>query len=1041
MNFTKNLMQKFCNELGAKGKFMFALLALTFISLASNAQNRTITGKVVDEKTGAGLPSANVGAKGTTTTVKTSADGSFSISVGASVKELVISNAGFTTKNVAIDGNNVGTITLEVSIRPEDAVIVTGYTKVKRTEYSGAVSTVLSKDIRAVPVGSFDQILQGRAAGLSVLSGSGQPGNSAAVVLRGPTSINSGIGPLYILDGIPVEAGVFQSINPNNFESVDVLKDGISAAIYGSRGAAGVIVATTKKGNSGKLKVNFLYQTGRKFKPQFNYDMMNSRELLKAQEQVGLFTPTSTAPGWVNSPLNPTFASQTPAVQAQRLRTIDSLGGINNNWDDNFFRDGRFSSYDLGLTAGTGKTRLYSNISMYKEEGLIRRSDMKRINMQNNLDFGGADDKLNVSVSSLIGYTKRNFQQNTTSNSVFNPFLSSRITVPYFTPKLPNGAVNFNGTALGAYGPYLIDAMEKDQIYNDQIKVTLGTTANYKLFDFLSLNASGGVDFRETQNTNFANPLTITNTPLINSNVRTQGGSFTEGLTRFLSLNARAGATFAKVFKEKHSVSVTSLYEVVQRFNKSLSQTGFNLDRRRPGTFAATLPVNTGNAVDFFPNVSGGRTRNAVQSVANLLKYAFNDKYVLNAAYRIDGSSKLPEANRWQSFVGIGGTWNIDKEKFIQKSKFINTLRLKVSYGEAANEENFGFGNFGFLDQYGTGIYIGGPAGNNQTLSVGTPGNPNLDWEYTSTTNVGIDFGFFKSRLYGDIQLYNKITRGLVVSQTLSATAGFGTGFGYDVNAGRMGNKGIEYNINVDIISKKDFRWTIGANGAYNKNEVLDLGQVANFERGTERIEVGKPLGSHFNVGWGGVDAATGSPLYLDLNGAVTNSFSAANRTTNWGTYFAPYTGGITTNLSYKGFDISALFNWQKGSTRLNNLEFFVENPAFLQQGFNQARSLDFWKKPGDQTRVQSPLFQNQFSSKYLQDASFMRFRNLTVSYTLPKTVTNRLKVSNIRAFVQGQNLAVWTRWKGYDPEDDNNISLSEFPNPRAITAGIDITF
>ncbi len=1014
---------------------MVFLIILGFVTNAT-AQNRTVTGKVVDSKTNLAIAFVNVQAKKIAKSVMTDGEGNFTIIVPSSIKELSFSSVGYDAQVINITNSNSLNVKLLVSTKNGDEVIVTGYNKVKRSEYAGAASTVTADKIRGVPFASFDNALQGRAPGLSVLSGSGQPGSGAAVILRGPTSISGGSTPLYILDGVPVEPGVFQSINPNTFESIDILKDAISTAQYGSRGAAGVIVATTKRGSGGKAKINFLYQVGRKFKPQFSYQMMNSRELLKAQEQVGLFVGSTTAPGWVNSPINPTFTSATPAIQTARLKTLDSLGNIANDWDANYFRDGMYNSYDLSLSAGTGKTRLYSSLGIYNEEGLIQRSDLKRYTLQNNLDYN--DDKIFAQISSTIGYTKRNFQQSTTTNSVFNPFLSARISAPYLTPKLPDGSVNYQGTSLNAYGGYLIDAMEKDKNYNDQLKTTLSTTVNYKLLDYITLNAFGSADFRETQGTFYSNPLTITNTPIINTSVRTQGGSITESLGRNLQLSGRIGATYNKTFKENHDFSFSTFYETLRNFAKAVSQQGFNLDPRRPNTYAAVNAVNTTNAVNYYPATSGGRSQNGIESVAFLTKYSYKGKYVFNASYRQDGSSKLPLINRWQGFYAFGGVWNASKEKFLSKSKKIDLLRLKASYGSSANADNFPGGNYNYFDTYSTGLYAGGPVGLTQTLAVTNPGNTQANWEFTTTTNIGIEYGLFKNRVYGDFQLYNKITNGLYATQTLSATSGFG---GFDINAGKMGNKGVEYNVNVDVLKKKDLLWTIGLTGSYNKNRILDLGQVPGYDFGTARITKGLPLGSHYEVAWSGVDAATGQPIYLDVNGNPTNVYNAINKVQNFGTYYAPYTGGITTAVSFKGFSLNTLFSWQKGSTRVNNLEFFVENPSFLQQGFNQAVSLDFWKKPGDQSRVQSPLYANQFSSKYIQDASFIRLRNLTLAYNLDDKVIKKLKINNARIFVQGQNLARWTKWKGYDPEDDNNISLSEYPNPRTINAGIDITF
>jgi TonB-linked SusC/RagA family outer membrane protein len=1008
------------------------LFSLGFLlSMQIFAQNKTVTGKVVDENNNPIVGAiVNVGKINTTS----GADGSFSLVVPNGTRRVNIGNSNFENTSFEVGASNEILAKLK-----EIQIIVTGYQKVKKTQFSGAATTVSGDKIRGVPVASFDQILQGRSPGLNVLSGSGQPGSAAAVTIRGSSSINGGSAPLYILDGIPVEAGVFQSINPNNFESVDILRDAISTAQYGSRGATGVIIATTKRGSSGKAKINFLYQTGQKFKPQFKYDMMNAAEFMKAQEAVGIAGGGGVGPGWLNSPLNPTFAAQTLAVQNQRRRTFDSLSGINNNYDDNFFRTGKFDSYDLTISGGQGKLKFLTALGMFKEEAIIRRSDLKRFTLQNNIDY--KDERLTILSTTTVGYTKRSFQQSAVTNSVFNPFLSSRLTAPYYTPKLPNGQVNYTGTGLGSYGPYLIDAMEKDQNYNDQLKTTLGVTADYKVFKNFTIGTFGAVDFRETQGTFYANPNTITNTPLINAAVRTQGGSITESLGRFLQVNGRMSLTYAKTFNQKHDVNVLGFYETIQTFTKSLSQQGFNTDPRRPNTFAGVLPVNTGNATNYFANASGNRSRRTLQSVAGIVNYAYDGKYVANVVYRVDGASSLPEDNRWQGFYAFGGTWNAHRENFLKDKKNINALSLKVSYGLAANADNFPFGDFGYLETYGSGIYIGAPTTNNSTISVSNPGNPDGNWEYTKTANIGIEYGFFNNRISGDVQIYNKKTENTFVSQTVSATSGFGNGFALNLNAAELQNKGIELNVNVEVLRKKDLTWKVGFAGAYNRNRVTSLGSVSNFERGTERITVGLPLGSHFQNGWAGVDATTGKPLYIGADGVVTDQFLATDKTQNWGTSEAPYTGGISSSLRFKDFDLSALFSFQQGSNRINNLEFFVENTSFIAAGYNGAKNLDFWKKPGDVTRLQSAAFGNQFTSKYVQDASFLRFRNLSLSYSLPKLITNKLKISNCRFFAIGQNLAVWSTWKGYDPEDDNNISLSEFPNPRSLTFGLDITF
>jgi TonB-linked SusC/RagA family outer membrane protein len=1024
------------------------VLLLMCFSLAISqlyAQNRTVSGKITDDK-GNPVPGATVSVVGTKINVVADEKGSFSVSVPNSARSIEVTSTGFKATTVSIAGKSSVEVKLATATSELDEVVVTGLGKQKKAEYSGAVARVSGAEIRNVPIATFEQMLQGKAAGVTVLNGSGQPGNPANVTIRGQLSITSGATPLYVVDGMPVEASVFQGINPNDIENIEVLKDASSAAIYGSRGAAGVIVVTTRRGSSGKIKVTYSGQFGTKSKPTFNYDMMNTTELFATQEALGKqlggnigqndFGLLPNMPGWQysrNNPIKYVGGAPQPKTAADFLfgdRYLDSLKNISVNWDDAFFRTGTFSNQEVNISGGTGRTRFFSSLGIYDEQGLIRRSDLKRYTLRNNIDY--ADDKFKMSVSSNIGYTIRNFQESTVTNSTANPFLASRITPGYIAPYKADGTWN-NGAPLYYAGPNTLNAMEFNEILNDQIKMTLGFDASYKIIKNVTAGFFAGADFRETQATTYRHPRAWNNSS--SADIRTRSGSITESLGRFWQYNMRGSLGWAKNYNNIHDVEITGYAEFLKTKQKNFSMQGFGVDEKRPNTPAATTQGNAGNQL--FAIVGGGKSERALTSLFGTGRYTFKKKYTLNASYRYDGASNLAEDNRFQGFYSVGVTWDATKENFLAGKKNINTLRVKASYGQSANNDNFALGDFGYLPTYGQGGYQG-----LQTVVVAGIGNQAALWEYTNTLNIGIDFGFFQNRFYGDIQLYDRRTENLYARNSLSATGGLGIGSFQDVNAGELQNKGFEYNLNYDIVKNTDITWSVNVNGAYNRNRVLSLGNTTAFERGTELVEVGKPLGSHYNVGWAGVDQATGKPLYYDLAGNVTDQFLASARRNDWGTWQAPWTGGFGSSLRVGGFDVSALFNWQKESIRLNNLEFFVENPGFVTQGFGQARSFNMWQKPGDVASTQSGFYQNQFSSKYLQDASFLRLRNITLSYTLPQATIAKLKyVSNVRFYVLGQNLATWTKWKGYDPEDDNNISLSEYPNPRSYTAGVQITF
>lgn len=1013
-------------------KKLFYLCVLFICSLTVEAQ-RTITGTVTDDK-GAVLENVSVVVKGTSIGTISGTDGSYSLNVPANASVLEFSSTGFISQAVTLkSGQTRYSITLTSTSKSLDEVVITGISRVKKSEFTGATTKIDQKLINDRPVSSFDQLLQGRVAGITALTGSGAPGSAATVIIRGSGSINGGVNPLYLLDGIPIEAAVFQSLNPNDFASIDILRDASSTALYGSRGSAGVIVITSKKGTGGKMKLSYNTQMGRKSRPDFAFRPMNTTELLKTQEDYGLIVGSgaNNLPGYFYSTLNPRYAGLSAAARAAEALIRDSISRINSDWTDEIFRDGNFSNHQLSISGGSGKTRVYSSIDMYDEEGITLRSDFKRLTLRNNVDY--TDDKLTIALTSNLGYTKRNFQQSAAFNTS-NPFATSGLTVPYAKVRNPDGSF-VTGIGTKFTGANQLDQTFYDENYSDQLKATVGITAAYRLNSFLTASLTTGFDFRETQASNYGSPLVFTRRT--STSITGKAGFQNESLDRFLTANVRPALNFRKLFSEIHDIDVTVLGEFVKEIGKNFAATEFGADPKRPNTIAATTQGDANNQL--FSTVGGFKTQNSLVSGLITARYTFKEKYTLSGSYREDGSSKLPTSTRWQGFYSVGAIWDVAKEEFIKNSNSINSLRLKVSYGGSGNANNFPGGDYPYQSTYTQGNYSG-----LNTILSSDPGNPSLKWEKTYVTNIGVDFEVFKGRLYGDLNVYDKRTKDLFVQQPLSSSAGYGNGSFIDINAGELMNKGFEWNINTEIVRNKSIVWTVFANGAYNKNEVIDLGGQNSFEQGTELIKVGLPLGSHYQPEWGGVDAATGAPLYYAEDGSLTTNYNNAPFVQKFGTWEAPWRGGFGSSLRFGGFDLSVLFSWQRGASKFDNLEFFLENPAgFLGSGYNQSSTLNFWKKPGDIASTPSPLYSVDFSSKMIHDASFMRLRDVTLSYALPRTALEKTKViSSARIYVQGSNLFLWTKWRGRDPEAGaTNINISEFPNPRAITAGLNVTF
>ncbi len=1013
-------------------KLLLTLWVSMGFVLVSYAQ-KTISGNVTDAS-GAPLSNVSVIVKGSNAGTTTDASGTFSLTVPASGKQIEFSILGYETQVLGAGSKSFNVKMASSGATDLTNVVVTGLSKVKKSQYTGASSRIGEKELKNQPVGSFDQILQGRAPGLIALTGSGAPGTSANVIIRGQGSLGGGNDPLYVVDGIPVESGVFQGLDPNNFASVDVLRDAASTALYGSRGSAGVIVVTTKKGVSGKMKLGYSMQMGVKSKPDFSFRPMNTTELLASQKKYGTITGDNAninVPGWYYSADNPRYAALTAAEKAEADRSLDSISKINTNWYDQIFRQGNFSNHQLSLSGGTGKTRIYSALGMYNEEGITLRTDMKRITLATNVDY--ADDKFTLSLTSNLGYTKRNFQQTTATANLGNPFLSSVVNVPY--ARLYNDAGGFAtgiGTSFAAANQ--LDITKLDKNYSNQLKATLGLTTSYKIYKNITLGLTTGVDFRETQNTNYGSKLAAIRQN--STSITGKAGFQTEGLTRFLTASVRPSATYRNSFQDKHDVEVMVLGEYVTELTKVFNATGFGTDPKRPNTPAAITQGNTVNQL--FAQVTGGKSANALSSGLVTGRYTYNGKYTFSGSFRRDGSSKLPVDTRWQNFFAVGGVWEASKESFIQNIKAINTLRLKLSYGSSGNANNFPQGDYGYLAQNTTGNYNG-----NNTIFYTTPGNGQLKWEKTYVTNFGLDFEIINRRIYGDVNVYSKITKDLFVLKSLPASSGFD---GQDINAGQLSNKGVEVSLTGEVINNKNIVWSVYGNFAYNKNRIDDLGGLPSYENpnGTDLFKVGLPVGSHYDVKWAGVDAATGQPLYYTIDNRITNTYSDGDRVSEFGTWEAPWKGGFGSSVRVKGFDLNILFSWQRGSTKVDNMEYFVENPVgFMANGYNQSSDLNFWTKPGDLANTPSPLYGTSFSSKLIHDASFLRLREVTLSYTLPKTMVSKTKVvSNARFFVQGNNLFIWTKWRGLDPEAGaTNINLSEFPNPRTFTAGLELNF
>ena len=1028
-------------------KVLLLLLGVLMFSMELLAQTRVVSGNVLDNS-GQPLPGVTVRVVGDKAATVTNAEGSFTITVAPAARSLEVSYVGYAAQTVAIPASGSVTVSLQQATTTNlDEVVVTGYTREKKSNFAGAATKVAAKAVNQVPNASLDQVLQGRAPGLYASAGSGQPGASANVIIRGVGSINGSTQPLYVIDGIPVEAAAFSALSTSDIESVDVLKDASATALYGSRGANGVIVVTTKRGKAGsKVVFGLKTQTGFSKRTTPKFEMMNSRQRIQYEEEIGMETGQLIGPGWTYSRKNPTKeiidpatgnVIEVPKTEADFVKgdqILDSLRNMNVDWTDILFRKGSFQEHEVNATGGNEKVSFYSALNYLKQEGIALRSGLERYSLRNNVDF--KSNRFSAAISSTLNYAQSSFIENENTTAVTNPFAAVYYASPYEQPYI-NGQLRHSGNTYAFSGLFEGDdvmdqregsvALERllaTTSKRNELKAILGGNFRYKITNNFSLISTLGLDFRELTTERFIDPNSYTGT--LQSG---RQGSFNETVNRAYRLFGNGGVNFNKTFGGAHLVDVIALYEGIKTTSRGFGYTGYGINPLLPGTPAGITP---GSNTGFIPVLTGARDISALQSVMGIAKYVYNNKYTLNVNYRVDGSSSLPEANRWISYYSVGAAWNMMKEGFMDNITFLNDLQVRGSYGITASPFS---SSFGYLGTYTTAKYNG-----QDGITLSQVANPEYDWEYTKTANIGVDFALFQRRLTGTLDVYNKVTENIFISQELSRTSGAER---LNKNAGEMLNRGIELALNGEVISTKDLRWTLGGNAAYNKNEITDLGQVNEFPLGTSIIRVGLPYGSHYLPKWAGVNPETGAPQYYDQDGKVTTNYNRATQSiAEFGSWLPKVQGGFNTGLNYKGAYVEAFFSFVAGNKRFNNEDYFNETPSFAWSN-QSVRMLNRWRKPGDITDIQSFTTKRDFSSKDIQDASYLRFRNLNIGYNVPAALIHKAtdKISAVTIFAQAQNLYTWTKWRGFDPEDNNNISTFEYPSQRTYTLGLNLSF
>lgn len=977
-------------------------LIFAFLSLSSFAQDRTIRGKVTESEGGASLPGVNVVVQGTAKGTVTDKDGNYQIQVNAGQNVLVFSFIGMAPQEVAIDNRQVIDVVMNPDIQQLNEVVVVAYGTEQKKLMTEAVGVVKSDAIKDLPVPTVDGILQGQTTGVQVMQNSGTPGGAMSVRVRGVSSISGSGQPLYIIDGIPVTTGDFGQVgyegqginaltdlNPNEIESISVLKDAAAASIYGARGSNGIVLITTKRGKTGKSVVNFNAYYG--LQQVWNtLDMLNARQWMEYRNDLA--------------------GSTIYTEQDMANNKIDT------NWQDVIFRTAPISNYELSTTGGNEKTKFFISGNYFDQEGILIGTGFKRLNGRVNLDHS-INDKLSVGTS--IGLTYSTSDRVESDQSLHGP-LPNGISTPAIYP-----VYNEDGS-YNQEGPYSNAVSIANEATNQNF--TYRTIANvfgeYKILPGLSFTTKWGIDFYNLREHAFEfntvqgqkyNGLgfeTYTNaTNLVSNNILKYQTTFGKNV-----LDVMGGYSFEKR----------------QRRSSYMRGQDFADENLEYINSAATIVDASSDATD-----------SGVRSFFGKINYNYADKYLVTFSGRLDASTSFGPNNQNGFFPSASVAWRMGQEDFIKDNvSAISELKLRGSYGLLGNDN---ITAFQYAELYGTGSYNSKPA-----IYPNNIPNPDLKWETTAQLDFGVDVGLFEDRLTLTADYYSKKTKDLLLSRPLPGSSGFSS---IVENIGEMENKGLEFSLGTHEMLGP-VRWTSQLNLSLNRNKVTKLYDdqpIDDLGRGGNRIAVGEPIGIFYSFKSLGVDPSTGDIVFADTNhdGEITT-----DDRTKVGNPNPDFIGGFTNTFAYKGFDLSVFLQFSYGNDVFNGSRLYLES---LQGGDNQTTAVTRrWRSPGDITDIpratSDPVKASEnkrVSSRFVEDGSYLRIKNVTLGYNFNSAFTNKIKLTTLRVYVSAQNLFTFTNYSGLDPEVNYSGNSTQvvgtdfftFPQARAITFGVNLKF
>ena len=1051
-----------------KRKIML-LLACLFVGIGlATAQTQTVTGVVISEEDGQPVIGASVLVKDTQLGTITGIDGDFKLTnVPSSAKTIVISYIGMQTVEVAIKEN------IKVYMKSDsemlDEVMVVAYGTAKKSAFTGSASVVKGEELEKRQVSNLTNALSGTVSGVQTTSSNGQPGTSATVRIRGIGSMYASNTPLYVVDGMPFE-GDISSINTQDIESMTVLKDAAAAALYGARGANGVILVTTKKGKTGEATITAEARWGVNSRMIKNYDVLERPDTYMENLYTALYNGYYYNSGYTAEKAHQTANSNLVSSLGYQIYTVPTdqyligrNGRLNpnatlgyndgdfyytpDNWADNSFSNEMRQEYNISARGGTEKMNYYISAGYLTDNGVIANSGFDRISTRLNVDY---QLKEWLKVGSNIGYTNstsRYPDEQTNSSSSMNAFYIANMIAPIYPMFVRDatGAImrdpNTNRPVYD-YGDGYSTNFSRNfmSISNPASDLAYNTTeylmdildakwfANVDIFDGLTFKATLGLHIDNTRYHDVGNKYY--------GQSANYGGSVTQDVTRSYVLEQQYLLNYKKEFG-KHNIDVLAGYESMEYNAENVWANGYNMYSDKNWTVS--------NVIDKI-NGSGSFSEIARIGLLSRVSYDFDTKYYVSASYRRDASSRFHPDNRWGDFFSFSAAWDIAKEGFMSDAEWVNMLKVKASYGEQGND---GIGNnYAYIDQYqvtgAEGVFADG------TLTY--KGNKDITWETSKAFNAGVDFSLFQGKLGGTVEYFSRQTSDMLYYKPMAPSNGYTE---FPMNIGSMRNSGWEIELNYTPVETNDVKWTINANATFLKNEIIELHPDLKGEMisGSQVYREGESIYQFYMVEYAGVDPKTGLAQYWAKEGDEefkTDDWSKAYNTNRKGTgdIMADVYGGIGTTVEFYGFDFSVQCAYQFGGKMYDNgYASLMHGGTSSDAGQNWHKDiLNAWSPENTNTNIPRldaiDSYTNSLSTRFITSSDYFSINNITLGYTLPKRWTNALGVESLRLYGAADNVALFSARQGFDPRMGYTAATSaSYSALRTISGGVKLTF